>query len=57
MSVRVAPKADPVARCIATHDGTWMVVTRKGASGSSPIEIPIGAFVVIRDGQAERLNP
>jgi hypothetical protein len=57
MSARVAPKTEAVARCVARHDGGYLVVTAKGSSAISPQPIPEGAFVVIRDGVAERLNP
>ena len=54
MSVRVEPKADFVERCVARHDGGWLIVTRSGQSGVSPSEIPIGTRVIIRDGKVER---
>jgi hypothetical protein len=54
MSVRVAALTDIVIRCVARQDGGWLVVTRRGKSGVSPTEIPEGAQVVIRDGQAVR---
>lgn len=57
MSVRVAPKADYVTRCVPRQDGGWMVMTRKSGSASSPKQIPEGTAVVVRDGIAERLNP
>ena len=47
-------KPEVVSRCVARQDGGWMVVTRKGRSGVSLTEIPEGAAVVIRDGQAVR---
>ena len=34
--------------------GGYLIVTRKGGSGASSSEIPEGARVVIRDGQAVR---
>lgn len=54
MSVRVAPATENVKRCVQRQDGGWMVVTSKGRSGSSPVELPEGARVIIRDGKVER---
>lgn len=54
MAVRVAPQTETVRRCVARQDGGWMVVTAKGNSAVSPTEIPEGARIVIRDGQAVR---
>ena len=54
MSTRVGPLTDSVERCVARHDGGWLIVTRKGKHAVSPTEIPEGAQVVIRDGQAVR---
>lgn len=54
MSVRVAPLTDSVARCVPRHDGGFLIVTRKGKSAVSLSEIPEGAHIVIRDGQAMR---
>lgn len=57
MAARVAEKSDTVARCVARHDGGWMVVTHKGQSGVALAEIPIGTRVIIRDGKVERQQP
>jgi hypothetical protein len=54
MAPRSATKPDTVTRCVPRHDGGWMIVTRKGGSGVSASEIPEGARVMIRDGQAVR---
>jgi archaeosine-15-forming tRNA-guanine transglycosylase len=54
MAPRSAAKADTVTRCVARHDGGYLIVTRKGGSGVSASEIPEGVRVVIRDGQAVR---
>jgi hypothetical protein len=54
MSVRVAPLSQTVARCVARQDGGFIVVTRKGHSAVAPEELPEGARIVIRDGQAVR---
>lgn len=55
MSVRVTPKAEDVRRCIPRQDGGYLIITAKG-SGSSPVEIPEGARVVITKGLAERVR-
>ena len=43
-----------VRSSVPRQDGGYLVVTRDGKAGSSPIPIPEGARVVIRDGHAER---
>lgn len=53
MAVRVAPKTEAVARCVPRLDGGYLILTRKG-SGSSPVELPVGSAVVLRDGLAVR---
>lgn len=50
MAVRVAPKTDVVLRCVPRQDGGYLIVTRKGGSGSSPRPFAEGARVTIRDG-------
>lgn len=57
MSVRIAPKTEVVARSVPRQDGGYLVVTRKGNSGSSPTEIHEGARVVIVGGRAMRSDP
>lgn len=52
--MRISEVTDTVARCVPRHDGGWMVVTRKNASGVSLSELPIGSSVIIKDGKAER---
>jgi hypothetical protein len=54
VGVRVAEKVDFVKRCVPRQDGGWMVVTTKGAAGSSPEPIHEGARVLIRGGIAVR---
>lgn len=54
MAVRAGQKTDSVARCVPRQDGGFLIVTRKGASGSSPIELHEGANVVVRNGVALR---
>jgi hypothetical protein len=54
MAVRITPLTETVGRCVPRQDGGYLIVTRKGRSGSSPHEIPEGAAVVIRDGLAVR---
>lgn len=54
MSVRTAEKTDCVSRCVQRQDGGWMVVTRKGASGSSPVEMREGESVIVANGIARR---
>jgi hypothetical protein len=53
VAVRIAPKSEPVLRCVPRQDGGFMIVTKKG-SGSSPVELHVGAAVIIRDGVAVR---
>jgi len=50
-----APKKSQgvVTRCTARQDGAWLVVTNTKLSGVSPVEIPEGRFVTIRDGLVE----
>jgi hypothetical protein len=57
MSAAQKIKPETVARCVARHDGGYLIVTRKGGSGVSLSEIPEGVRVVIRDGQATRCAP
>lgn len=54
MAVRIGEKTDAVARCVPRQDGGFLIVTRKGASGSSASEFHVGAHVVVRNGQALR---
>lgn len=54
MAARVAPITESVQRCVPRHDGGYLIVTRKGRHAVSTTEIPEGARVVIRDGQAVR---
>jgi hypothetical protein len=56
MPVKAVAKPDTVTRCVDRHDGGYLIVTRKGGSGVSASEIPEGARVVIRDGQAVRVG-
>jgi hypothetical protein len=53
MSARAKFKPETVRRCVARQGGGYMIVTASG-SGVSPQEIPEGARVLIRDGQAQR---
>jgi hypothetical protein len=39
---------EAVARCVATQDGTWLVITKTGKTASSPTELAEGARVSIR---------
>lgn len=54
MGQRTAEKTDTVSRCVPRQDGEWMIVTRKGAAGSSPVEMAEGAHVVVANGIARR---
>lgn len=54
MSVRVGEKTDTVIRCVPRQDGGFLIVTRKGASGSSPVELTEGSHVVVSNGIARR---
>lgn len=54
MAARVAPLTDSVVRCVPRQDGGFLIVTRKGNSAVSLSEIPEGAHVILRDGQAVR---
>lgn len=56
MAVRVAPKTETVARSVPRQDGGWMVLTTKGHSGSSPVELPEGAHIIIENGIARRAS-
>lgn len=56
MSVRMAPKVEFVGRCIPRQDGGYLIITLKGQSGVSPVELPEGAQVIITEGKAERIS-
>lgn len=49
------PKASQgvVAKCVPTHDGAYLVITRNKLSAVSPVEIPEGRLITIRDGLVE----
>lgn len=51
---RLAAVSETVARCVARQDGGWLIVTRKGKSAVSLVELSEGAHIVIRDGLAVR---
>lgn len=42
-----------VSHCVKRQDGSFMVVTRNRLSGSSPVEVPVGQIITIRDGIVE----
>jgi hypothetical protein len=52
--VKTITKPSLVTRCVQRQDGDWLVVTKDGRSGTSPVEIPEGARVTINDGKAEK---
>lgn len=54
MSLTTKEPRYTVAASIPTQDGNWMIRTTKGQAGSSPVPIPDGAAIVIRDGKAVR---
>lgn len=54
MSVSTTDKSDSVKRCVQTHDGAYLIITRKGASGSSPIPYHEGASVLVRNGVIQK---
>ena len=51
VSLRTSSKSEPVLRCVPRQDGGYLIVTRK-ASGSSPVPLPEGAAVLVRDGRS-----
>lgn len=42
-----------VRACVPRQDGGYLVITRNKLSGVSPVEIPEGRTVSIRDGRVE----
>lgn len=54
MAVRNAERSDSVARCVPRQDGAYLIVTRKGAAGSSPVPMDEGSHVVVANGIARR---
>lgn len=54
MSFRVGDKTDSVQRCVPRQDGGFMIVARKGATGSSADEMREGERVIIANGIARR---
>ena len=49
------PATVTVMRVTATLDGNWLIVANTGASGSSPVEIPVGSRVIIQRGVARKV--
>jgi hypothetical protein len=56
MSARRFDNTEVVARCVATVDGSFMVITRTNKVASSPEEIPAGARIRINGGAAKRVS-
>lgn len=57
MSARRKDGPTTVVRCVPRQDGQWLVLTRDGRNAVSLTEIPEGARITVRAGQAERNAP
>jgi hypothetical protein len=49
---RPSTQPDTVVRCVPRQDGGYLIVTRLGASGSSPFALAEGSRVRVVDGKA-----
>lgn len=50
---KAAPTQGLVVRCTRRADGRYLIITKNKLSGVSPVEVPEGRVVTIRDGIVE----
>jgi hypothetical protein len=50
---KVAATQGIVKACVPRHGGGFLIICRNKLSGVSPVEIPEGRIVTIRDGLVE----